>query len=207
MKFNLSSGFRMSSRGIGTNITSNTSFRDPTFTKTSGSGGTGATGEISDGKMNMFMIMTFSMGGTARLNITPEHIKTIKQYNSGKSLYWIGGAACGEVYLQADGIKHVLVPRSGDYSDCGALSPSWLYQLSGNGTKTVQLVGAVGGCNNPGAGLGVCTGAESIPGFDPIIGKEFTIQTYRSSYMSQEVSTFTAVHPCPSDQKFKSKQW
>lgn len=49
MRFSINPSFRMSSRSVLTSASNNISFNNPSFSKTSGNGGTGATGEISDG--------------------------------------------------------------------------------------------------------------------------------------------------------------
>lgn len=179
----------MSPKSIVISAPNNTTFNRPIFSKTSGNGGTGAYGEISDGQLNLFGLATGWIPHKATLTLTPELLKTIRQYNRGVSIYMRGGAACAMNYFMVNGVRYDIA-RTGDSSFCGSINPEWLWSVTNNCTVPIDLVSPVGSCTNPGSGILFATSSTSVPDFKQS-GDKFNMTIYKQSILSQKTSTYS----------------
>lgn len=187
----------MQPKSILTSISSNTSFNRPTFSKTSGNGGTGAYGEVSDGEMTMYIR---SVGwcdgyGCTHLTIQPDILKIVKQYNIGNSIHIVYGAAGCVSYLQVDE-ETWTIGQTGESAWIGSINPSWMYQITANCTKPLTIVSPTGcrGCDHPGNSFGFVTSGLKQPptGFHVAKNKSnapFSAKFYKGSSAFVKCST------------------
>lgn len=207
MKFTLNPGFEMVPRTVVTSAANNVSFNRPTFSKTSGNGGTGAYGEVSDGQM-IFYGLAAEMGRTTVLNISQDFISAAKKYNSAKSLYWMAGGVSGGMVFNIDDKIITLVDyfQGESVLTCGCLNPEWFYDLT-KGASKIQLIHyETGNSTNGSCRIGFATGrqglSKEVQGLIELKQKHFDVKKYKQSILVDSVSTFSALTPCPKSSEF-----
>ena len=207
MHFNKTSNFAMSSKGVLSSVSNNTTFGRPTFSRTSGNGGTGAYGEVSDGQM-IFYGLASEMGRTTVLNISQDFISAAKKYNAAKSLYWMAGGVSGGMVFNIDDKIITLVNyfQGESVLTCGCLNPEWFYDLT-KGAKKIQLIHyETGNTTNGSCRIGFATGTKGlsseVQGLIELKQTYFNANFYKESILVESVSTFSALTPCPGNNVF-----